>query len=75
VIRYGAAPWAERAKEIAARPGTADVFVVTNNHYRGRAVANALMLQALAEGGKVAAPPPLFAEYDEVLAPFASPRG
>jgi uncharacterized protein YecE (DUF72 family) len=68
-------PWAERAKEIAARPGTADVFVVTNNHYLGKAAANALMLQALAEGRKVPAPPPLFAEYGEALADFASPRG
>lgn len=67
-------PWAERTKEIAAEPPTEDVYVVTNNHYRGKAVANALMLQAMVEGRPAAAPPPLFDEYGEVLAGYAEPR-
>ncbi|HEU0052950.1 MAG TPA: DUF72 domain-containing protein, partial [Longimicrobium sp.] len=66
-------PWAERTKEIAAEPPTEDVFVVTNNHYRGKAVANALMLEAMVKGEKVSAPPPLYAEYGEVLEDFATP--
>ena len=67
-------PWAARTKEIAAEPATEDVFVVTNNHYRGKAVANALMLQSMVDGRKVPAPPPLFDEYAEVLAPYAEPK-
>jgi uncharacterized protein YecE (DUF72 family) len=66
-------PWAERTREIAAEPQTEDVFVVTNNHYRGKAVTNALQLQSMVEGRKVPAPPPLFNEYGEVLDPYAEP--
>jgi uncharacterized protein YecE (DUF72 family) len=67
-------PWAERTQQIAAEPPTEDVFVVTNNHFRGKAVANALMLQSMVEGGKkVPGPPPLFDEYGEVLADYAEP--
>lgn len=68
------APWARRAREIAAEPGTADVFVITNNHFRGQAVANALMLRSMVEGEKVDAPPPLVDAYGEVLAEFARAR-
>lgn len=64
-------PWAERTREIASEPRTEDVFVVTNNHFRGKAVTNALMLQSLVEGKKVPAPPPLFGEYGEVLQAYA----
>ncbi|MBA3465782.1 MAG: DUF72 domain-containing protein [Gemmatimonadaceae bacterium] len=67
------APWAERTKEIAADPALADVFVITNNHFRGKAVANALMLKALVTGEKVAAPPSLFREYGESLGAYAEP--
>ncbi len=66
-------PWAERAKQLAAEPATEDVYVVTNNHYRGKGIANALMLQALVEGSPVPGPPDLFDEYGEVLRPFARP--
>ncbi|HEX9937355.1 MAG TPA: DUF72 domain-containing protein [Longimicrobium sp.] len=67
-------PWAERTKELAREPATEDVFVVTNNHFRGKAVANALMLQSMVEGGTPAAPPGLFNEYAEVLEGYAEPR-
>lgn len=67
-------PWAERTKEIAAEPPTEDVYVVTNNHYRGKAVANALMLQSMVEGKPAPAPPSLLAEYGDVLAGYAEPR-
>ena len=66
-------PWAQRTKEIAAVPATEDVFVVTNNHFRGQAVANALMLQSLVEGKKVPAPPQLFDAYGETLGGYAAP--
>jgi uncharacterized protein YecE (DUF72 family) len=63
-------PWAARTREIAADPATEDVFVVTNNHFRGKAVANALMLRSMVEGRPVPAPAPLMAEYGEVLRGF-----
>lgn len=66
-------PWAERTKELAGEPATEDVYVVTNNHYRGKAVANALMLQSMVEGKPEPAPPPLFAEYGDALADYAEP--
>lgn len=66
-------PWAARAREVAADEETKDVYVVTNNHYRGKAPANALMLQSMVEKKKVPAPPDLFEEYSEALAKFAKP--
>jgi uncharacterized protein YecE (DUF72 family) len=68
------APWAERVREIAELPRCEDVYVVTNNHFRGQAVANAAMLESMVERRRVAVPPPLAAAYAEQLAPFAEPR-
>jgi uncharacterized protein YecE (DUF72 family) len=67
------APWAERVKELAASPRAPDVYVVTNNHFRGQAAANAKMLESMVEGHPVVAPPELCSAYDEALAPFAVP--
>ena len=66
-------PWAERTQEVAADPRTENVYVVTNNHFQGKGITNALMLQSMVEGRKVPAPPGLFGEYGEVLEPFAEP--
>ncbi|HEY0025937.1 MAG TPA: DUF72 domain-containing protein [Longimicrobium sp.] len=66
-------PWAARTAEIAAEAPTEDVFVVTNNHFRGKAVANALMLQSMVEQKKVPAPPSLLDEYREVMEPYTDP--
>lgn len=66
-------PWAQRARQIAERPGTADVYVITNNHYKGKGVANALMLRSMLEGQPVPGPPPLFAEYGALLEGYARP--
>ncbi|HET6232309.1 MAG TPA: DUF72 domain-containing protein [Longimicrobiaceae bacterium] len=66
-------PWAKRTAEIAAQPQTEDVYVVTNNHFRGKGVTNALMLKSMVEREKAASPPILFDEYGEVLAPYAEP--
>lgn len=60
-------PWAERVKEMAGKPDTAEVYVITNNHARGKAVANALMLQAEVEGAAAPGPPELVNEYKEVV--------
>lgn len=59
-------PWAERARELA-EPPTEDVYVITNNHYQGKAVVNALMLRSMVEGATVPAPEPLFSRYAEEL--------
>ena len=67
-------PWAERTKEIAADPATREVYVVTNNHYKGKAVANALMMKSMVTGVKVPAPPEVFEEYEAVMAPYTEPE-
>jgi uncharacterized protein YecE (DUF72 family) len=66
-------PWAERVTEVAGDPATKDVYVVTNNHYRGKAVANALMLKSMVTGETVAAPPALVEEYGAELGGYAAP--
>ncbi len=60
-------PWAARTKEIAADPATREVYVVTNNHYKGKAVANALMLKSMVTGAGVTGPPGVLETYGEVL--------
>lgn len=66
-------PWAERVQELADGPGAEEVYVVTNNHFRGKAPANALMLKSLVEGRQVPAPDVLYQAYPEALAPYAVP--
>lgn len=67
-------PWAERATEIAAAPQTQEVYVVTNNHFRGKAAANALMLRSMLEERSVPAPPALWEEYQSELGGYAEPE-
>jgi uncharacterized protein YecE (DUF72 family) len=64
-------PWAERIRELDEAPGEPDVYVVTNNHFEGKAAANAKMLESMVERKKVAAPPELVARYADALAPYA----
>jgi uncharacterized protein YecE (DUF72 family) len=64
-------PWAKRIGELAAQ--TEDTYAVTNNHRNGQAPVNAEMLESMIEGHKVLAPPDLFARYQSVLAPYATP--
>jgi uncharacterized protein YecE (DUF72 family) len=64
------APWAERIQTLADTPQTQEIYVVTNNHFRGKAPANALMLQAMVEGAPVPVPPELRAAYPEALGPW-----
>jgi uncharacterized protein YecE (DUF72 family) len=58
-------PWAERAKEVAAN--SKDAYVVTNNHYKGKAVANAAMLKALVEKKPASIPATLMKAYPRAL--------
>jgi len=48
-----------------------DVYVVTNNHYRGQAVANAIMLAAMSRGRLQKAPEPVMEAFPEALAGLA----
>jgi uncharacterized protein YecE (DUF72 family) len=66
-------PWAERARRLAASPGVTDVHVVTNNHFQGQEVANAIQLRSLLEERRVEAPETLWRAFPEALAPFAVP--
>ena len=62
------APWVERTRAVAAE--TAETYVIANNHYRGQAMANGLMLRSMFEGGPVEAPPQLVAAYPDALAAY-----
>lgn len=65
------APWAERARAIATAPGVLDVCVVTNNHFAGQEVVNALQLRSMIEGRTVEAPETLFRVHGASLEPYA----
>ncbi|KAF0242429.1 MAG: hypothetical protein FD180_3927 [Planctomycetota bacterium] len=54
-------PWAERIKRMMARSKA--LFVIGNNHYRGKAPANALQLKAKVTGKKVRVPEPLVVAF------------
>ena len=57
-------PWAERIHKVAERAKT--TFVITNNHFQGKAVVNALQLVSLLTGAKVKVPEPLRHRYPEL---------
>jgi uncharacterized protein YecE (DUF72 family) len=58
------APWAGRIRKVAEN--ARDTFVVTNNHYQGKAVVNALQLISILKRSKVKVPEPLRAHYSEL---------
>jgi uncharacterized protein YecE (DUF72 family) len=57
-------PWASRIRTISEH--TRDTFVITNNHYQGKAVVNALQLLSILKGTKVKVPEPLRQHYPEL---------
>ncbi|MBZ5702841.1 MAG: DUF72 domain-containing protein, partial [Acidobacteriia bacterium] len=65
------APWVQRTHQVLAH--ARDVFVVTNNHYQGKAVVNALQLISLLKGEKVNVPEPLRQHYPQLEAISATP--
>jgi uncharacterized protein YecE (DUF72 family) len=65
------APWVERIRALDAAPGVGEVYVVTNNHFEGKGPANALMIRAMLEGGKVRVPETLLKNYHAHLGPYA----
>jgi uncharacterized protein YecE (DUF72 family) len=57
-------PWAQRIRSIAER---ADVtYVITNNHFQGKAIANALQLISLLSHQPVRVPETLLARFPEL---------
>jgi uncharacterized protein YecE (DUF72 family) len=58
------APWKKRIETVAQ--GTQNTFVITNNHYLGKAVVNALQLISMLKGVKVKVPDSLRQHYPEL---------
>lgn len=54
-------PWVERARRLEER--AEEIFIIANNHYRGKGPANALMMKAEILGTKVKAPTALVEAY------------
>jgi len=57
-------PWVCRIRNIAKH--SPNTFVVTNNHFQGKAVVNALQLISILKGSKVKVPEPLRQHYPEL---------
>lgn len=53
--------WVRRIKDLGTKSGR--VYVITNNHYRGQALANALQIRNLITGEKVDVPETLLDKY------------
>ncbi len=58
------ARWTSRVERIAAQTET--TYVITNNHFRGQAVVNALQILADVTGESVLTPPTLLEHYAEL---------
>lgn len=58
------AEWKQRIDSIASR--SEDTYVILNNHYEAKAVANAAQLRNLIEGKPVKLPPLLLARYPQL---------
>ena len=54
-------PWLVRIRQVAKQ--TRETYVITNNHFRGQAVVNAVEIKAALEEERVPAPEPLFDIY------------
>ena len=64
-------PWAARIQKVSEQ--ARDVFVITNNHYQGKGVVNALQLISILKGSKIKVPDLLRERYAE-LESIASER-
>src|SRR5437588_248753 len=64
-------PWAEWIRGIGEK--TRQTFVITNNHYIGKAVVNALELISMLKATKVQMPDPLRLRYPELEAIATNP--
>lgn len=64
-------PWAERVRQISLQAD--EVYVVTNNHFEGQAVANAVMLNSMLRGKPAPAPVLTLEKYGDVMGQHAFP--
>jgi uncharacterized protein YecE (DUF72 family) len=58
------APWIKRVRKVTEH--AQNTFVVTNNHFQGKAVVNALQLISILKGSKVKVPEPLRQHYPQL---------
>jgi uncharacterized protein YecE (DUF72 family) len=65
--------WLDRIHSIAEK--ARETFVIANNHYLGKAAANAAMLKKLYGAPDVTVPPELEREYHDILAPLGIRQG
>ncbi len=65
------APWGNRIRAVSEQ--TRQTFVITNNHYLGKAVVNALELISMLKATKVQVPDPLRLRYPELEAIASNP--
>jgi len=65
------APWITRVRRVTER--ARETFVITNNHFQGKSVVNALQLMHILKGSKVRVPEPLRRQYPELEAIADSP--
>ncbi|OQX85251.1 MAG: hypothetical protein B6D63_02685 [Candidatus Latescibacteria bacterium 4484_7] len=56
--------WAERASQIAEQVDS--LFIITNNHFRGQALANAFQMKFLINGEKLEIPPEMRRSYPQL---------
>ncbi len=66
-------PWVARSKEIAEQ--AEDTYVVTNNHYLGKAVVNAVEISTILRGKPQPAPAQLIEHYPELREFATAPNG
>jgi len=64
-------PWAARIEKVSAHAG--NTFVITNNHYQGKAIVNALQLIRILTGKNVKVPEILRQHYPQVEAIASEP--
>lgn len=57
-------PWVEKIKKVSH--DAEETYVVTNNHFRGKGVVNALEIMAMLKEERVPGPPTLIDEYPRV---------
>ena len=59
-------PWVSRVRKVGEQ--ARNTFVITNNHFQGKAVVNALQLISILKGSKVKVPEPLRHHYPQLEA-------
>jgi len=67
------AGWQQKIQDLGAK--TEKIFVITNNHFEGKAAVNALQLKHALTGRPVATPETLLARYPELEKIAAPPEG